>query len=155
MGIEIERKFLVADESWRESASEGISYRQGYLNRSDRSSVRVRIGDGKAKLNIKSAELGSSRSEFEYTIPVTDAEQILDELCAAPLVEKTRYIVAHAGHDWEVDVFSGDNRGLLVAEIELSHVTEEFERPAWAGQEVTDEARYYNVCLVENPFKNW
>jgi adenylate cyclase len=155
MGIEIERKFLLVNESWREFACDGVDYRQGYLNRSDRCSVRARLGGGKAKLNIKSAEFGVSRSEFEYEIPVADARQILDGLCRSPLVEKTRYVVTHAGHDWEVDVFSGDNHGLVVAEIELAHIDEAFEKPQWAGEEVTHESRYYNVCLVEHPYKNW
>ena len=155
MGIEIERKFLVTDDSWRQWAGKPTSYRQGYLNKTQKCSVRVRVGDGKAHLNIKSAELGASRSEFEYEVPLADGQQILDRLCTLSVVEKSRYVVAHAGHDWEVDVFDGDNAGLVVAEIELDHVEQEFELPQWTGAEVTDDSRYYNVCLAEHPFKEW
>ena len=155
MATEIERKFLVTDDSWRTAVAKQSFYRQGYLASSDGASVRVRVADGKAYLNIKSMTLGISRHEFEYMIPLADAEEMLDELCLGPKIEKTRYFVEHLGHAWEVDVFEGDNAGLIVAEIELDSEDEAFEKPSWAGDEVSEEERYYNVCLVKHPYKDW
>ncbi len=155
MGKEIERKFLVRDAGWRAQAGPGVSYRQGYLTGTEKSSVRVRIEGDRARLNIKSATLGVSRQEFEYDIPLQDAKEILATLCQGPLIEKQRYHVPHGGHTWEVDVFAGDNAGLIVAEIELSREDEDFELPAWAGDEVSHDTRYYNVCLVTHPYKDW
>ena len=155
MAQEIERKFLLTDDRWRESVSTSSYYRQGYLASSDGASVRVRVADGKGYLNIKSMTLGVSRHEFEYVIPLADAEEMLDELCLGPKIEKTRHFVMHAGHTWEIDVFEGDNAGLVVAEIELDAEDEHFEVPAWAGKEVSHEERYYNVCLVKHPYKEW
>lgn len=155
MATEIERKFLVTDETWREAVSKSSFYRQGYLASSDGASVRVRVADDKAYLNIKSMTLGISRHEFEYVIPVTDAEEMLDELCVGPKIEKTRHFVDHGDHTWEVDVFEGDNEGLVVAEIELGSEEEAFAKPSWAGKEVSHEERYYNVCLVKHPYKQW
>ena len=155
MSSEIEKKFLVADDSWRLAASPGVRYRQGYLSEAGPGSVRVRVGGDRAFLNIKSATLAQQRLEYEYEIPLADAEEMLDRVCLKPLVEKTRYEVRHEGHTWEVDVFEGDNAGLIVAEIELDHVEEAFARPAWIGEEVSDDPRYYNVCLVKHPYKNW
>jgi adenylate cyclase len=109
----------------------------------------------KAYLNIKSAALGISRLEFEYPLPVRDVEQILDKLCLRPLIEKTRHLVLYAGHRWEIDVFEGENAGLIVAEIELNDPDEAFELPDWVGKEVSHDPRYYNVCLVKDPYKNW
>ena len=155
MATEIERKFLVKDDSWRQSVSKEAFYRQGYLANSGSASVRVRVADGKANLNIKSMTLGVSRHEYEYSIPIEDGEHMLDELCVGPKIEKTRYFVEHEGHTWEVDVFIGDNEGLVVAEIELNSEDEAFAKPAWAGEEVSHEERYYNVCLVKHPYKDW
>ncbi len=156
MGKEIERKYLVGHDGWRKETSQGVRMRQGYLsNTNGFCSIRVRIQGDQALLNIKSATLGVSRLEFDYPIPVSDAEQILDHLCVRPLIEKTRYFLEHAGHVWEIDVFEGDNEGLIVAEIELEDPDEPFELPDWAGKEVSDDPRYYNVCLVNNPYKNW
>lgn len=155
MAKEIERKYLLRHDGWRKEASQGIKMRQGYLNHGGPCSTRVRIQGDQAFLNIKSATLGVSRLEFDYPIPVLDAEQILDQLCVRPLIEKTRYAVNHAGHLWEIDVFEGDNEGLIVAEIELEDPDEPFEVPDWAGEEVSEDPRYYNVCLVNNPYKNW
>lgn len=155
MATEIERKFLVTDDSWRNEVAKAAFYRQGYLANSDGASVRVRVADGRGYLNIKSMTLGMSRHEFEYTIPLDEAEQMLDELCLGPKIEKTRYFVEHGAHTWEVDVFEGDNAGLVVAEVELGAVDEAFERPPWAGREVSDDKRYYNVCLVQHPYKEW
>lgn len=155
MGTEIERKFLVRDDSWRAQARPGCRYRQGYLTMDGLSSVRVRVAGDRGYLNIKSATLGVTRTEFEYEIPRRDAEEMLEHLCARPLIEKVRYIVEHAGHVWEIDVFEGDNAGLVVAEIELRSPDEPFELPAWAGEEVSHDPRYYNVSLVKYPFKDW
>lgn len=155
MAIEIERKFLVRDDSWRPHASTAAYYRQGYLVTSRRCSVRVRVAGDDGFLNIKGATLGASRAEYEYPIPVQDAEEMLERLCTRPLIEKTRYFVRSGRHTWEVDVFEGENTGLVLAEIELRHAHEEFERPAWLGEEVTDDRRYYNARLVEHPYREW
>ena len=155
MATEIERKFLLLDDTWRSEIEKSICIRQGYLAGSEKSSIRVRIGGDQANINIKSATLGVTRSEYEYPIPVNEANEILDLLCEGPLIEKTRYYVPHGNHCWEIDVFSGENDGLIVAEIELARVDEDFERPDWLGEEVSDDTRYYNVCLVKHPYKNW
>jgi adenylate cyclase len=153
--IEIERKFLLADERWRALADEGTPYRQGYLVGSKHASVRVRIEGDKAYINIKSRTLGVKRQEFEYPIPREDAERMLDTLCEKPLIEKIRYRVPYEGKTWEIDVFDGDNTGLVVAEIELQDENETFPRPPWIGEEVSDDPRYYNVNLVSNPYRSW
>lgn len=155
MGTEIERKFLVRDDRWRASADDGTEFRQGYLVGSGKASVRVRIEGERANLNIKSATLGVTRSEYEYPIPLEEAAELLDTLCEKPLIEKTRYRLTHAGRLWEVDVFAGENAGLVVAEIELPSEETPFELPPWAGREVSDDPRYYNVCLVKHPYKDW
>ena len=155
MPIEIERKFLLRNDSWKKSADDGLDIRQGYLAGSDKSSIRVRISGKAANLNIKSATLGITRQEYEYPIPVVEANEMLDKLCEGPLIEKTRYLVHHDKHCWEIDVFSGDNQGMVVAEVELEHINEHFERPEWLGEEVSSDSRYYNVCLVSHPYKDW
>ena len=155
MASEIERKFLVRDDSWRAAVTAAVSMRQGYLPGQETASVRVRIAGGDARLNIKSATLAVSRLEYEYPLPLADAEEMLERLCAGPLIEKTRHHVPWEGHLWEVDVFSGDNAGLVVAEIELGHPDEPFARPPWLGEEVSHDPRYYNVSLVEHPYKGW
>lgn len=155
MAIEIERKFLVISDSWRADIVSATRYRQGYLGASETSSIRVRISDSSAYLNIKGLTIGPSRAEYEYPIPLADAREILDQLCQKPLIEKTRYLVAHAAHHWEIDVFEGENAGLTVAEIELESVDETFSHPQWLGREVTEDARYYNVSLVTYPYSQW
>lgn len=160
MATEIERKFLVSSSSWRAQADAGIVYRQGYLTRvtgehGTPCSVRVRVGNGRAFLNLKSATLGIRRSEYEYEIPLADANEILDNLTLSSVVEKTRYHVPVGSHVWEIDVFEGDNAGLIVAEIELDDENERFEKPDWLGDEVSDDPRYYNVCLADHPYKDW
>jgi len=155
MPIEIERKFLLNDDSWRAGADDGTKMRQGYFSGPERASIRVRIEGSNANINIKSAEKGIHRLEFEYPIPMVDAEHMLDALCEKPQVQKTRYRVKHENHVWEVDVFETDNAGLIVAEIELQAEDEFFSQPSWLGKEVSDEHRYYNVCLVEHPYKSW
>ena len=137
MATEIERKFLLRDESWRESANGGTRFRQGYLIGAQRASVRVRIEGEQANLNIKSATLGIQRQEYEYPIPLEEAEELLDTLCEQPQIIKTRYLVPYGKHTWEIDVFSGDNEGLVVAEVELGAEDEAFEHPPWIGEEVS------------------
>ncbi|MGI9304396.1 MAG: CYTH domain-containing protein [Gammaproteobacteria bacterium] len=155
MPLEIERKFLVNGDAWRRQAGRKAHFRQGYLAGGAGGSVRVRVVADKATLNIKSATVGVERLEFEYPIPIAEGRQILDSLCMRPLIEKTRYFVDYAGKTWEVDEFEGDNAGLIVAEIELTQAHEAFELPAWAGEEVSYDARYYNSSLVKNPYGSW
>lgn len=155
MAIEIERKFLLGDDSWREQADAGVFYSQGYLASDPLSSVRVRLAGDKAWLNIKKATSAIRRLEYEYPIPVEDAAELLKELCADNCIEKMRYHVTYAGHLWEVDVFEGENAGLVVAEIELTDEQEVFETPSWLGEEVSDDPRYYNMNLAKNPYTQW
>jgi adenylate cyclase len=152
MGIEIERKFLVTGDAWRQALA--VRYAQGYLNRDKQRTVRVRIAQSRAWLTIKGANSGATRAEFEYSIPVADAEQLL-ALCDGPLVRKLRRVVVHAGATWEIDEFLGDNAGLVVAEIELASEDEAFEPPPWLGAEVTHDARYFNSNLAAAPFSTW
>lgn len=161
MPLEIERKFLVTGDAWRAAAHEVVPMAQGYINGlgamdrgEQKASVRVRIQGGQAYLNLKSRELGHTRQEFDYPIPVDDARALL-ALCVGGLVDKRRHLVRHAGHLWEVDEFLGDNAGLVVAEIELDHADEAFERPDWLGDEVTDDPRYYNLALASRPYRRW
>ena len=155
MATEIERKFLVLNDDWRNNVDSDVYIVQGYLATNELSSTRIRIQDNKANINIKSATLDITRTEFEYDIPVVDAQSMINELCIKPVIEKTRFTVKHVRHIWEIDVFSGDNEGLIVAEIELSSSDEAFEKPSWLGKEVSNDARYYNACLVKNPYKTW
>ena len=154
MATEIERKFLVSGDGWRIDAT-SKRVRQGYLSLNPVRIVRVRISGENAYLTIKGEQQGLSRSEFEYAIPLVDAEHMLDHLCAKPLIEKTRYRVPHDGLTWEVDEFFGDNAGLIIAEIELSDTHQAITLPDWVGQEVTHEARYYNSMLVQQPYSVW
>ena len=155
MALEIERKFLVKNELWRNYVVSESRLQQGYLANQKNASVRIRTGKGKAHLNIKSSTLGIRRLEFEYEIPMADAVEMLHEIAEQPFIDKIRYIVHYAGHDWELDVFEGENRGLVVAELELASEDEQFELPEWAGEEVSDDVRYYNVNLIKHPFCRW
>lgn len=154
MGMEIERKFLIDRSKWQ-PAGPGINIRQGYIMAEADRTVRVRTKGEKGYLTIKGATQGISRLEMDYEIPYKDAEKLLDEVCLTPLIEKTRYVEEHLGHTWEIDVFYGDNAGLIVAEIELSSVDETIDLPDWITREVSDDKRYYNACLIKHPFKNW
>ncbi len=154
MGKEIERKFLVINDAWRTQVHRSAQYAQGYLNEPVSCSVRVRIEDNEARLNIKRVQIGASRDEFEYGIPMADAEKLMT-MVLGPIVTKTRHFVQVGAHEWEIDEFSGDNTGLIVAELELDREDEPFEIPSWLGKEVTDEARYYNVFLAQNPYCQW
>lgn len=153
MAKEIERKFLVRSDAWRADARPGVPYVQGYLATEPKATVRVRVAGDRGYLTVKGKATGATRDEFEYEVPEGDARQML-ELCGAR-VEKTRYLVPHRGHDWEVDVFGGENDGLVVAEIELRSETEEFARPAWAGEDVTSDHRYANASLSRQPYASW
>jgi len=155
MGLEIERKFLLKNDGWRVCAHHCERFRQGYLNNEIYCSVRVRTSDDHAWLNIKGLTIGAKRQEFEYEIPLVDAHEMLDTLSRKPVIEKVRYFVKVGGHVWEIDEFEGDNEGLIVAEIELSHQDETFEVPDWIGEEVTHDLRYYNTELAQHPFNSW
>ncbi len=161
MGIEIERKFLVTGEGWRAAAHAVIPMAQGYINDqaamdsgAQKASVRVRIQGDAAYLNLKSRELGHTRQEFDYPVPVEDARALL-ALCVGGLIDKRRHLVNHGGLLWEVDEFLGDNAGLVVAEVELTSADQAFDKPEWAGTEVTDELRYYNLALASRPYAQW
>ncbi|MGV7210017.1 CYTH domain-containing protein [Oxalobacteraceae bacterium A2-2] len=154
MGVEIERKFLLRGEAWR-TLGEPVLLRQGYLSSQRERVVRVRIEGGRGVLTIKGANQGASRGEWEYEIPVAEAAELLDRLCERPLIEKYRRRIAHGGHVWEVDEFLGENAGLAVAEIELSAEDEAFDKPDWAGEEVTADVRYLNSNLIKHPYTAW
>ena len=155
MAVEIEHKFLLANNDWRKQVSYSVQYKQGYLSSVATSSIRVRISDDHAWLNIKSATIGTQRHEYEYEIPLSDAHEIITNLCRKPIVEKTRHIVIDDGNTWEIDEFEGDNKDLIVAEIELSEVGAVFSMPAWLGEEVTSDLRYYNNNLASHPYSVW
>ncbi len=155
MAIEIERKFLVLGDDWRQTAGSPLLLRQAYLLNGERTSIRVRTDDsGEAFLTIKTAQAGSTRAEFEYPIPHHEALQLL-ELRTGSVIDKRRYRLAHEGHVWEIDEFTGDNEGLVIAEIELEDADEAFAKPSWAGREVTDEVQYFNASLARLPFRQW
>ncbi len=154
MGVEIERKFLLSGDDWR-SLGEPVLLRQGYLNSDPVRTVRVRIEGDKGVLTIKSKNTGATRGEWEYPVPLADAQELLDRLCERPLVEKYRRRIEHGGFTWEVDEFLGENAGLVVAEIELPLEDTVFDKPDWIGQEVTGDKRYYNSSLIRFPFTQW
>lgn len=155
MAQEIEHKFLLKNDDWKKQIHKSSEYKQGYLMSDSKRSVRVRISRDKAWLNIKSATIGTHRQEFEYEISLGDATEILNTLCEKPIIEKVRHFVTHKQHLWEIDVFSGDNLGLTVAEIELTEIGEKFDLPDWVSIEVTDDLRYYNNSLCKNPYTKW
>ncbi len=154
MGQEIEKKFLLKNENWRNLA-QGKKYCQGYLSTEKGRTVRVRIIGERGFLTVKGPNEGETRLEFEYEIPVSEANEILEKLCHKPLIQKTRYKIPFEGFTWEVDEFEGENKGLVFAEIELQHEGETFAVPEWIDREVTDDPRYYNANLVTNPFCKW
>ncbi len=159
MATEIERKFLVLNDGWR-TEYPGTLYRQGYLSLDKEHTVRVRTAGNKAWLNVKGLTIGISRAEFEYEIPLQDAEAML-AMCTSPLIEKIRYIHLYVSdgylqsNTYEIDEFLGDNAGLVVAEIELISEDSSFFRPSWLGAEVSDDPRYYNANLINNPYNTW
>jgi len=154
MATEIERKFLVKDDTWR-GLGKGSHYRQGYLSTEPDRTVRVRVAAGKGYLTIKGRTVDATRAEYEYVIPLADADTMLDELCERPLIEKTRYRINQQGLVWEVDEFEGENAGLVIAEVELASADQVVALPDWVGEEVTTDPRYYNANLIANPFSRW
>lgn len=154
MATEIERKYLVNAALWR-PADSGVLYRQGYLSSVKERIVRVRIAGDHGFLTVKGLTTGVQRLEFEYPIPLADASAMLDGLCERPLIEKTRHRETHGGRLWEVDVFHGDNDGLVVAEVELASAADRIVLPAWAAAEVSADPRYFNNNLIANPYKTW
>lgn len=154
MAKEIERKFLVVGEAWRKLAK-GTVYRQGYLSTVKERTVRVRTIDAKGFLTIKGLTVGATRSEYEYDIPVADANEMLDSLCEKPIIEKTRYKIKLGNLVWEVDEFAGVNAGLIVAEVELTDESQRIDKPDWVGAEVTGDPRYFNANLIANPYSTW
>lgn len=154
MGIEIERKFLLKNDVWRDLA-EGVYYRQGYLNSAMERTVRVRTINEKGFLTIKGVADGATRLEFEYEIPKDECNIMLDDLAEKPVIEKNRYKVDYKGLVWEIDEFFGENRGLIVAELELESEDQKFEIPEWVGKEVTGDPRYFNSNLINHPYTKW
>ena len=153
VGKEIERKFLVKGDSWK--TQQGTKYRQGYLSSIKERTVRVRTTDDKGFLTIKGITIGATRLEYEYEIPIQEAEELLTNLCEKPIIEKDRYKIPYGGFTFEVDEFFGENEGLIIAEIELEYEDQPFEKPAWLGNEVTGDPRYFNSNLINHPFSKW
>lgn len=154
MSVEIERKFLVLDDRWK-TLGRGVLLRQGYLSSSPERIVRVRIEGDNAMLTIKGRTIGATRGEWEYPIPLEDAQVFLDSLCERPIIEKYRYRIPYQGLIWEVDEFLSDNAGLVVAEVELEREDQPFAKPEWAGGEVTHDTRYFNANLLRHPYSRW
>jgi adenylate cyclase len=155
MAIEIERKFRLIDDSWREQIQSSALLRQGYLANTARASVRVRLAGNEGWLSVKAMTPGRARAEYEVAIAAAEANEMLAQLCEGPLVEKWRHIIVHAGSEWEIDEFLGENAGLIVAELELESEDAAFAAPAWLGPEVTDDERYYNFRLSQHPWRHW
>ncbi|MFZ0456179.1 MAG: CYTH domain-containing protein [Ignavibacteriaceae bacterium] len=151
---EIEYKFIVISDEWK-IISKSVYYKQGYLSIDNKRTVRVRLEGEISKLTIKGEKSGPSGKEFEYEIPFDHAVYILENLCFKPLIEKKRYKVNHDGFIWDVDEFLGENEGLVIAEIELDRINQDFTKPVWVGENVTGDPKYKNANLVRNPFKNW
>ena len=154
MALEIERKYLIDLEKIG-TLENGIRIKQGYLSTDKNAVVRVRVKNDKAYLTIKGPNNGISRLEFEYEIPFDEANEMLDNLCKKPVIDKTRYIIKHDIHIWEIDVFYGDNEGLVVAEVELKDENEKINLPSWIKEEVTSDNRYFNSNLMKHPYKDW
>lgn len=153
MALEIERKFLVNENTWRNG--QGTMYRQGYLNSDENRNVRVRVIDDRGYLTVKGISQGATRVEYEYEIPKPDAESMLDNLCEQPLIIKKRFKIEFKGFVWEVDEFLGENQGLVIAELELESETQTFIKPKWIGVEVTGDPKYFNSNLIHRPYSKW
>jgi CYTH domain-containing protein len=154
VATEIERKFLITGGAWRGRGTSTV-FRQGYLSTVKERTVRVRVAGDQGSITIKGITIGATRTEFEYPIPFTDADAMLDELCEQPIIEKTRHVVEFDGTIWEIDEFAGVNEGLIVAEVELDSADQEFTLPRWIGDEVTDDPRYFNANLIAHPYSEW
>ncbi len=155
MPVEIERKFIIKDDDWKRQRAVSVRLRQGYLKNSIKGVVRIRAAGEKGYITVKGKTVNAVRLEYEYEIPVSEAEEMLDKLCDKPLIEKTRHLIIHKGFEWSVDCFFGENQGLVVAEIELKSRKQLFEKPDWVGREVTHDPRYFNSNLCSNPYKCW
>jgi len=153
MALEIERKFLVKENDWRNG--QGTMYRQGYLNSDENRNVRVRVINDRGYLTVKGISQGATRVEYEYEIPQAEAEAMLDDLCEKPLIIKKRYKTEYKGFVWEVDEFLGENQGLIIAELELESENQVFIKPEWIGKEVTGDPKYFNSNLIHRPFSKW
>jgi len=154
VATEIERKYLVVGDAWRALGS-GTTYRQGYLSTVKERTVRVRVVGDRGTLTIKGLTVGATRTEYEYDIPVDDANHMLDDLCEQPVIDKTRFIVEYAGLTWEIDEFAGANAGLIVAEVELDSEDQAIELPDWIGEEVSHDPRFFNANLIAHPYTAW
>ena len=154
MALEIERKFLI-DINKLVKLENGYDIKQGYIQTKDKTAVRVRVKGDEAFLTIKGENIGATRLEYEYPIPVVDANEMLAKLCAKPIIDTTRYLIYHKKHTWEIDTFNKENDGLIVAEVVLESEDEMVELPEWIVKEVTDDARYYNSNLLEHPYSQW
>ena len=155
MAVEIERKYLVVNDKWKPFVESEAAMKQGYLATVANASIRVRVAKGRAYLNIKSATVGIRRAEYEYEIPLQDGEEMLANLTSGSVIDKVRYKVRCGDHVWDLDLFHGDNSGLMVAEVELDSEDETFEMPQWAGEEVSGDVKYYNSSLVKHPYCDW
>ncbi len=154
MGLEIERKFLLNYLPY-DLMVKGVPIQQGYMTNKKNLVVRIRISGDMSFITIKGPTQNATRKEYEYPIPKVDAEQMLNLFCKKPLVKKTRYHIEYKGFEWIIDKFSGDNQGLIVAEIELDAVDQSFAKPDWIGPEVTHEPRYFNSNLIAKPYSTW
>jgi adenylate cyclase len=153
MALEIERKFLVTKNNWRNG--QGAMYRQGYLNSDENRNVRVRVVEDRGYLTVKGISRGATRVEYEYEIPKAEADAMLDNLCEQPLIIKKRFKIEFKGFVWEVDEFLGENQGLIIAELELESETQTFIKPEWIGVEVTGDPKYFNSNLIHRPYSKW
>ena len=154
MAREIERKFLVKGDEWRKDV-QGIYYLQGYLATGSGCTVRVRVSNQTALLTIKGSVSKLTRREYEYQIPVSDGDELLNHICLKPIIKKTRYVVEYGGVVWEVDEFDGDNKGLVIAEVEMNSENQQIQIPNWVGMEVSGNPKFYNANLVKHPFSHW
>ena len=154
MGIEIERKYLLKNEDWRSEVASRTIIKQGYLNSDKERTVRIRVRNEKGYLTIKGESKNATRQEFEYEIPISDAESLL-LLCKKPIIEKTRHLVLVDDKTWEIDDFAGENKGLILAEIELETEEEKVRIPSWVGEEVTQDSRYFNSNLITHPYSRF
>jgi len=155
MAYEIERKFLLGSDAWRTQVYQTRNIQQAYFCNTEKASLRIRIADQQGFISTKSMTDAIRRHEFEYEIPLQDAQFMLDFMCLGSAIIKLRHLIRIDNHVWEIDEFHGDNEGLIVAEIELEHEDQPFARPAWLGPEVSHDRRYFNMSLVTHPFKNW
>ncbi|MFO7883482.1 MAG: CYTH domain-containing protein [Desulfobacteraceae bacterium] len=155
MAIETEKKFLLRSDLWRQKAFKAEFITQGYLKNDKTGVVRIRTAGSKGYITVKGITCRASRLEYEYEIPLNDAQDMLNLLCAPPLVEKKRHFIKHKDFQWTVDEFSGENNGLILAEIELETKDQPFEKPEWLGREVTEDPRYFNSNLIEYPYGKW